>query len=144
MSQEIINVLNYIGEKIGIAIDWTADNVLPQVLDILNRYRILQIVGFLMWLLGFAVLAIGFIYFGKIVLRNYQSCYNNKNDNLWFSYSNYWGHVEWRAPGVIYTIALVVYLLFVLIGTPIVVSELLEWILIPEIQYLEMLKGYIQ
>ena len=27
MSQEIIAVLEYIGEKLGIAIDWTAENV---------------------------------------------------------------------------------------------------------------------
>ncbi len=44
MSQEIITVLEYIGEKLGIAIDWTAENVMPQVLAVLSRYRILEIV----------------------------------------------------------------------------------------------------
>ena len=45
MSQEIINVLNYLGEQLGIAIDWTFENVWPQVMDILERYRLLEIVG---------------------------------------------------------------------------------------------------
>ena len=144
MSQEIINVLNYIGEKIGVAIDWTADNVVPQILDILGRYRIYKIVGLSIWILGIVILAIGFAYFGKMVVGNYKSCYNTKQDNILFSYSTYWGKPEWSAPSVIYTVSLVIYLLFALIGIPIVVGEMLGWILIPEIQYLEMLKGYIQ
>lgn len=31
MSEEIIKVLDYICEQLGIAIDWTAENVWPQV-----------------------------------------------------------------------------------------------------------------
>lgn len=50
MSQEIINVLEYIGGKLGIALDWTSENIWPQVLDILGRYRILQIVISGIWL----------------------------------------------------------------------------------------------
>lgn len=38
VSQQIIEVLNYIGEKIGLAIDWTADNVLPQVTVLCEKY----------------------------------------------------------------------------------------------------------
>ena len=44
MSQEIINVLNYLGEQIGIAIDWTSENVWPQVMDILGRYRLFELI----------------------------------------------------------------------------------------------------
>ena len=144
MSQEIINVLNYIGEKIGIAIDWTADNVLPQVLDILERYRLYQIVGFSMWLLVFIVLAPIFVRFGKSFVNNYKSCSSTKEENSWFEYSKYWNEIRCRAPSVIYTICLIVFSLFALIGLPIIISELLEWIFIPEIQYLDMLRGYIQ
>ena len=144
MSQEIINVLNYIGEKIGIAIDWTADNVFPQVLNILGRYRIYQIVGYLMWLLIFVVLTIIFVRFGRQFISNYKSCYKNKDENSWFEYSKYWNEIRWRAPSIIYIMCLVVCSLFVLIGTHIIIDELLKWIFIPEIQYLDMLKGYIQ
>ena len=144
MSQEIINVLNYIGEKIGIAIDWTADNVMPQVLDILGRYRIFQIFGFSMWILVFIALSIVFIHFGKVFINKYKSCYHDKADNMWFLYSSYWGKPEFCAPSYIYTITLILYLMFVLVGVPIIVEEMLQWIIIPEIQYLEMLKGYLQ
>lgn len=45
MSQEIINVLNYLGEQLGIAIDWTSENIWPQVMDILGRYRLFEIIS---------------------------------------------------------------------------------------------------
>lgn len=38
MSEEIIKVLEYIGGKIGIAIDWTQANALPYVQDLFERY----------------------------------------------------------------------------------------------------------
>ena len=144
MSQEIINVLNYIGEKIGIAIDWTADNVLPQVMDILGRYRTFQIVGFSMCLIIFVVLAFVFVRCAKPFISNYRSCSNNRDENLWFEYSSYWSEIKWKAPSYIYIICLAIYLVFAVISTPIITSELLKWIFVPELQYLDMLRGYIQ
>ena len=34
VSKEIIEVLDYIGEKIGVTIDWTSDNVIPYVKEL--------------------------------------------------------------------------------------------------------------
>ena len=50
MSQEIINVLNYLGEQLGIAIDWSSENVWPQVMDILGRYRLFELATTSIWL----------------------------------------------------------------------------------------------
>ena len=144
MSTEIINVLNYIGEKLGIAIDWTAENVLPQVLDILGRYRIFQIVGNSIWVFVFVALAICFTYFGKSVIKNYKSCYNNHDKNLWFYYSSYWNEVKWNITSCLYVTFLAVYLLIVLVGVPTIIGETLKWVFVPEVKYLELLKGYIQ
>ena len=49
MSEEIIKVLDYLGAQIGIAIDWSSENVWPQVTDILGRYRLFELAttGFL-------------------------------------------------------------------------------------------------
>ena len=33
MNNKIIEVLDYLGEKIGLAIDWTAENIYPQVIE---------------------------------------------------------------------------------------------------------------
>ena len=64
MSQEIINVLNYLGEQLGIAIDWSSENVWPQVMDILGRYRLLEIVSSCLWI----VIQIAFIVYALVVL----------------------------------------------------------------------------
>lgn len=37
-SQEIINVLDYLCKKFGIAVDWTSDNVMPYLQDLCTRY----------------------------------------------------------------------------------------------------------
>ena len=39
MSAEIIKVLDYLCTKFGVVIDWTAENVWPQVLDFIGRYQ---------------------------------------------------------------------------------------------------------
>ena len=44
MDNKIIETLDYLGEKIGIAIDWTAENVYPQVLNFMARYKTYEIV----------------------------------------------------------------------------------------------------
>lgn len=38
MSSEIIEVLNALCEKLGVAVDWSAQNVLPQFYNLLDRY----------------------------------------------------------------------------------------------------------
>ena len=114
MSQEIINVLNYIGEKIGIAIDWTSANIMPQVLDVLGRYRIFQIVGLSIWMIVFITLAMIFIYFGKQIIPSYQSCSKNKEDNLWFWWSSYWNEIKWHISSCVYLTLLIIYLIFAL------------------------------
>ena len=42
MSEEIIKVLDNLGQKFGIAIDWTSQNVLPYLQDLMNRFISLQ------------------------------------------------------------------------------------------------------
>ncbi len=38
MSEEIIKVLDNLAQKFGIAIDWTSQNVMPYVQDLVSRY----------------------------------------------------------------------------------------------------------
>lgn len=37
ISNQIIEVFNYLGEKFGLAIDWSSENVLPYLTDLCNR-----------------------------------------------------------------------------------------------------------
>jgi hypothetical protein len=64
-SEQIIQVIDKIAEKIGIAIDWSQENILPYMQDLLRRYTTMQIVSN-------TVAAICFFYY-RIALR-----YNNR------------------------------------------------------------------
>ena len=139
MSQEIINVLNYLGEQLGIAIDWTAENVWPQVMDILGRYRLLEIISTAMWILvEIATLVFALIVAVKCIKAN-GKIRATQEDNFWWykGYSSTW----MTGAGTILTIAAAFFGLCSLSMIPIDIGDLLRWAIVPEIQYLEILKG---
>ena len=139
MSQEIINVLNYLGEKLGIAIDWSSENVWPQIMDILGRYRLLGIVSSCLWI----VVQAAFIVYALVV---FVKCFKasvkikvTKQDNFWW-YSAY--SANWMSnAGAVLLIIAGIFGLTSLCILPIEVGDLLRWIIVPEVEYLEMLKG---
>ena len=141
MSQEIINVLNYLGEKLGIAIDWTSANVMPQVTNILGRYRIMEIVSNSMAIILCIVAIIVMIAVITKSIKAHILMMKTKEDNFWWvkGYSTNW---MTGMGGSILLIAIMcgafgAGFFFV------VLRDLLEWIFVPEIQYLELLKGFI-
>ena len=139
MSQEIINVLNYLGEQLGIVIDWSSENIWPQVMDILGRYRLMEIVYSCLWIL----IQSAFIVYALVV---FVKCFKasdkirtTKQDNFWWhsGYTRNWlsgaGKILVTTAGFFGGASLCT--------IPIEVSDLLKWIIVPEIKYLEMLKG---
>lgn len=141
MSQEIINVLNYLGEQLGIVIDWSSENVWPQVMDILGRYRLLEIISTCMWIFAEAAfIVISLIAIIKCVKASAR-IRKTKEDNFWWykGYSTTW----MSGAGAIITILSVIFGSFFLIALPMDITKLLKWLIVPEIQYLEMLKGFI-
>ena len=141
MSQEIINVLNYLGEQLGIAIDWSSENIWPQVMDILGRYRLMEIVYSCLWI----VIQSAFIVYALVV---FVKCFKasdkirtTKQDNFWW-YSGYTSN--WlSSAGVVLVITAVISGVTSLCMLPMEVGDLLKWLIIPEVKYLEMLKGFI-
>lgn len=51
ISQEIINVLDYLGRKFGMAIDWTSENVMPYIEDLCSRYIQFEINTSIAWII---------------------------------------------------------------------------------------------
>lgn len=139
MSQEIINMLNYLGEQLGIVIDWSAENVWPQVMDILGRYRLLEIIFTCMWIFAETVFVmISLIAIVKCIKASAR-IRKTKEDNFWWyrGYSATW----MSGAGTIITILSAIFGCSSLFMLPMDVGKLLKWIIVPEIQYLEMLKG---
>ena len=140
MSQEIINVLEYIGEKLGIALDWSSENIWPQVLDILGRYRILQIVIHSIW---FAIALIGLVVFICLwikIFKAYLACIKDKRSNLWWDWLSHCGNAD--GTGFVFAAVILTAIAFFLIIPTLIVEpgEILKWVFIPEIQFLELFK----
>lgn len=50
-SKQIIDVLNFLGEKLGVAIDWTADNIMPYVVELFNKFIKWEIATSIAWII---------------------------------------------------------------------------------------------
>ena len=50
VSSEIIEVLDYLGEKFGIAIDWTNNNVLPYLQTLVDKFIQWEISTSILWI----------------------------------------------------------------------------------------------
>lgn len=95
LAENIIEILNYIGEKLGIAIDWSANNILPYLQELGKKYitykisldwfwiifgAVLIIIGVICWIvigaalgepgLGFFVFCIGLVIGGIVISCN--------------------------------------------------------------------------
>ena len=64
VSDQIIEVLNYLGEKLGLTIDWTSENVLPYVQTLCSKYINWEIATSVVWLVvGIALIILAVISF---------------------------------------------------------------------------------
>lgn len=131
MSEEIIKVLDYICAQLGVAVDWSAENVMPQAMDILGRYRVFQIVSDIFLLVVF----IGLIFIVGCLLKKSINDVCLKKDGIWYD-----GYMMTGFSFALYIVAVSVRIVVIPLVV-ITISNTLEWIIIPEIKYLQMLKG---
>ena len=69
MSEEIIKVLDSLSEKFGMTIDWTSQNVLPYLQDLMNRFISLQNAKAIAWIVILSILVIVIIIFIIVGIR---------------------------------------------------------------------------
>ena len=65
VSSEIIEVLDYLGEKFGIAIDWTSNNVLPYLQTLVDKFIKWEISTSIVW-----IVIAAFVIVAMIILIN--------------------------------------------------------------------------
>lgn len=61
MSEEVIKVLDNLAQKFGIVIDWTNQNILPYLQDLMGRYISLQNSYAIIWIVISIIMIIGSI-----------------------------------------------------------------------------------
>lgn len=78
VSEQIIQVLEYLCEKFGIVVDWNADNVLPVVQKLCEKYIRWEIATSVVWMvLGVMFLTVGFISLSKAKAA-FKRCVNDE------------------------------------------------------------------
>ena len=68
MSDEIVKILDDLGQRFGIVIDWSSENAMPYLQDLVGRFTSYEIATSIMWLtIGMIFLLVGIIFSIKIV-----------------------------------------------------------------------------
>lgn len=68
MSNEIINVLNAICDKVGLTIDWTSKNIMPYLEQLINRYVTYEIINAILIIVFNLIFMVATILIGKAII----------------------------------------------------------------------------
>lgn len=146
MDNKIIEVLDYLGEKTGLAIDWTAENGYPQIVEFMGRYKTYEIVTNIIWILIALGCCFGmYLYIKKLVIPAKIRCEETRDSNLWFeSWTSFIGsNACWNVEGLVLTIFFGCITFASAITGFIAIKNLVKWIVIPEMQFYEVIKSLI-
>ena len=133
MSDQIIKLLEYMGDKIGVAIDWTQENVMPYVEDLVKRFVTLNIVECILGVVLFLGFGGAAAIMWKIYCRGKETAIKNKEGNVLYDYYSTGPEIG----GMFLIAAIITTILIAIAGVAINISELVKWIIVPELQIIE-------
>lgn len=131
MSDEIIKVLNNLGEKFGMTIDWTSQNVMPYLQDLMNRFIGLQNAKAIVWMVISLIVLIVLIIIIVKTIKHIKKLFKEKYD---YGDRVFWYSLVWMFGGF-----LIIVFLAVLFGN---LFGLFQNIYTPEITLLEYITNY--
>lgn len=145
MSNEIIKILDDLAKRFGVAIDWTAENIVPYLKELFSR---LVTYGFIQSSILIAVgclMIIGSAVMGKILYNDRKKCRERKEDTTFHSYySNFNKPVELEDGfGYAMLVGSVVVGIAGIIVLGCNVGDLIRWAIIPEIQIIQWIDNLI-
>jgi hypothetical protein len=135
MENKVIEVLDYMCEKVGIVIDWTAENVVPQAMEFLGRYQTYAIVKHSIWVL----ISMAVLFASHKILKSIFSAYKKDDEeSIWL---DRWG---------LNTFAIMTCIFIGFIALTFTCSaifdifDIVEWVFIPEMQFIEVFSQYLK
>lgn len=136
MDNKVIEVFDYLSEKIGIAIDWTSENVMPQVTDFMERYCIYNIVKCGVWITISLALIFSSVYIIKKVVKGIRS---GDENNIWYQS---WNTRNEEIPIVTIMILSAVIIVFTICAF-MKIFTIIDWSIIPELKFIEVFSTYL-
>lgn len=151
INPELVNAL---AAKFGMLIDWTAENVYPQIVEILVRYRTYELVTCGGYVAISIILLIYAFFMGRALIKDYDISYDDfpegktsyqfLNRKYFDFYTNSSGEIrldDIKVKGgvAIGTTVLAIVMGFCMMGCNL--NPFLKWLFIPEIQFYQLLVG---
>jgi len=133
VSEQIIEVLNYLAEKFNIAINWSAENIVPYIQDIMERYRAYSITNNSIWL-GIGIIGIIVGIFLSFKLKKKYKKWDNDSDE---------DDEDVILVTTILACGIGVLFITCIVLVAINLTSLLKWCFIPEVQFYGVVKGLI-
>ena len=120
MSDEIIKILDDLGQKFGIAIDWSSENVMPYLKDLMSRFINYEMITSVVWTAVFIICCtLMFIAIKKLI--QYQKSHNKT--------CSHYEEIIWPT---ITSVIFVFLIVFCLIGISCQINDLILCNTIPE------------
>lgn len=138
MDEELCNVIDKIAEKIGVAIDWSSENVMPYIQDIMQRYRTMNIVNNIIVMTVCAIIITICVIVAIKMIKGIINGSQNMVSSIWFD-------VDYDMVStfsmIICTIIIISFFISVIVLC-VATGELMGWLYVPEVKLLEVLKGF--
>lgn len=138
MSDEIIKVLEYLSEKVGLAIDWTSEKVASDIMPYLQEvYHRCVVWGIVQNLIGVFV-GLVLIVSAVVILRKLLKAYKGEKETKYELFDG-------SDPTLLGTIASICVITFSVSGIIVflvALTDTLNWVIFPEGQILEMISKF--
>ena len=125
-NNELVELLKELANQMGIAVDWTSENIRPYIIDIMGRLAKYEIFTSVIWILLFAIIAFIAVQFWKIAYKKYK----DEDDYEFDEESFFW-----------ISILLGLVIIGVVIGIVCQLSDIGEAIYMPEVLLIEKLRS---
>ena len=138
-SNEIIKLLDDLGKRFGIAIDWTSKNIMPYIEDLFRRIWKYEITMDVVTIVINSLIVIFGIVYLIILLKSRNKCLETETDQvLW---TIYYGGADMTVIGIVCSILIAPFFLASIITLWCIIPELIKYICIPESIILEYIQN---
>lgn len=139
MSDEIIKVLEYLSEKVGLAIDWTSEKIASDIMPYLHEvYHRCVIWGIVQNLVGVFVGA-ALIVSAIVILRKLLKAYKGEKETKFELF-------DCGDPTLLGLISIICVITFSVSGFIVflvALSDTIDWVIFPEGQILKMISNFV-
>lgn len=139
MDKELCNVIDKIAEKIGVAIDWSKENVMPYIQDIMQRYRTMSIVGNVVAIIVCSIIITICVIVVTKMIKGIVNGLKNEVSSIWFDAD----YDELPKLSIVTSVIIIIPLLVSVIVLCVAAVDLIGWLYVPEVEFLGVLKKFI-